>query len=78
MALLKGNKLMIRIALGTATIVVLAGILGGCAAADVVGTAVGAATTVAGTAVHVGATVVNTAADTVSGSDDSKDKKSGD
>ena len=73
---------MIRIALGAAAVVVLAGMLGGCAAADVVGTAAGAAATVAGTAVDVGATVVgtaaDTAADTVSGSDNSKDKKSGD
>lgn len=61
-----------RIALGIAAVVMLAGGLGGCMAADAVGTVAGAATTVVGTAVDVGATVVGTAADTVGGSSGKK------
>lgn len=61
-----------RIAFGIAAIVMLGGGLGGCMAAEAVGTVAGAATTVVGTAVDVGATAVGAAADTVGGSSDKK------
>ncbi|MGH6870677.1 MAG: hypothetical protein ACREHE_04145 [Rhizomicrobium sp.] len=64
-----------------AALLLLACALSGCAVVSVASTAVSATTTVVGTAVHVTGDVVGAAADTVTGSDSSKDKdadKSGD
>lgn len=62
-----------RILMAVAAIAVLSGGLGGCVAADAVGTVADAAGTAVGTAADVGGTVVGGAASTVSGSKDNSD-----